>query len=334
MLKVFLEELRCSVCRSSFLIEDAAIEGEEIIEGRLRCRASHHTFPVINGIPRFGSVENYASAFGLQWNIHPKTQLDSASHTTISRDRFFQQTGWSNDLRGQKILEVGCGMGRFTEIVLQTGATCYSFDFSTAVDAAKMNFGTPSNYFLAQASIYEPPFPKEFFDKVFCFGVLQHTPNVRRSFHQLVTALKPGGELAFDVYAAPFQWFLPKRVLRPIGKYLDPERLYRMVRAATPTLLKISDAIGTIPKVGQVLRHAVPVANYRGRYPLSEQQIQEWAILDTFDQLNPRYDQPQRASVIRRWMSEEGLDDVQVARNVGLVVGRASKPLGQRSTSI
>ena len=52
----------------------------------LKCPAGC-TFPIVNNIPRFVSTENYANAFGRQWNKFRKTQLDSHTGTTISRDR-------------------------------------------------------------------------------------------------------------------------------------------------------------------------------------------------------------------------------------------------------
>jgi len=66
--------------------------------------------------------------------------------------------------------------GRFTEIALQTGATVFSVDAGQAVDANWNNNGHHANLILCQASLYELPFPQDYFDKVFCFGVLQHTP--------------------------------------------------------------------------------------------------------------------------------------------------------------
>lgn len=36
--------------------------------------------------------------------------------------------------------------------------------------------------------------------KVFCFGVLQHTPDVNKSVQCLAEMVKPGGELAVDFY--------------------------------------------------------------------------------------------------------------------------------------
>lgn len=72
--------------------------------------------------------------------------------------------------------------------------------------------------------------------------------------------------------------------------------------------------MAAIPKVGPVLRHAIPVANYHGRYPLTKEQIREWAVLDTFDWFSPEYEKPQRKRTIERWFSEIGLKDIHVER--------------------
>ena len=38
---------------------------------------SGHSFPIRQNIPRFVHAENYSDDFGAQWNMFPKTQLDS-----------------------------------------------------------------------------------------------------------------------------------------------------------------------------------------------------------------------------------------------------------------
>ncbi len=48
-------------------------------------------------------------------------------------------TGWPKDMKGETILEAGSGAGRFTEIMVKTGANILSFDFSSAVDANRGN---------------------------------------------------------------------------------------------------------------------------------------------------------------------------------------------------
>src|SRR6267142_2669631 len=92
--------------------------GEKFIECPRGCR-----FPCSGGIPRFVSSDNYAAAFGSQWNAFRRTQLDSFTRTTITRDRLQRCVGGSLDvLRGKLVLEVGCGAARFTEILLESAA--------------------------------------------------------------------------------------------------------------------------------------------------------------------------------------------------------------------
>ena len=75
---------------------------------------------------------------------------------------------------------------------------------------------------------------------------------------------------------------------------------------------------------GKRLKQLVPVANYDGQLPLTAAQLQERALLDTFDWLAPQYDQPQTAAKARQWLEQAGLKDVEVLR-AGHLVGRGVK---------
>src|SRR5437763_11214620 len=110
----------------------------------------------------------------------------------LSEKRFFEETGWSRDLAGEIILEVGSRSGRFTEQAASTGAIVVSMDYSYAVEANYASNGRRENVLIVQADIYAMPFHSWYFDKVFCFGVLQHTPDVRQAFLALPPMLKAG----------------------------------------------------------------------------------------------------------------------------------------------
>jgi hypothetical protein len=98
-----------------------------------------------------------------------------------------------------------------------------------------------------------------------------------------------------------------------------------MVEKWVPVLLPISIFIGRIPFVGRKLRYLIPVANYDGIFPLTNNQILEWAILDTFDMLSPVYDQPQSAATLYSWLKEAGMVDIKVFHPAHLV-GQGRKP--------
>src|SRR5450631_4090349 len=192
-----LKLLACPVChdRLTYGQGDADTAAGTITEGSLGCVSCRREYPVNAGVPRFVPRENYASGFGLEWTKHARTQYDSYSGIPASEQRFFGQTQWPRILAGEFILEVGSGSGRFTEQAARTGATVVSLDYSYAVDANFASNSGRNNVLIVQADVFAMPFRPQSFDRVFCFGMLQHTPSPSRAFAALPAALKPGGAL-------------------------------------------------------------------------------------------------------------------------------------------
>jgi SAM-dependent methyltransferase len=325
-----LEILRCPVTGSHLRLENAVIRNGSVISGELLSLDGRQRYSIINHIPRFVEPNNYADNFGLQWTEYRRTQLDSVSGVPISSARFYRFTQWSpEDLEGKRVLDVGCGAGRFTEIALAAGAEVIAIDYSRAVDACWENHGGNPRLGLVQADIYRLPFEPGSFDFVFCLGVLQHTPDVRGAFLALPPHLKLGGRLAVDVYPKVLRNLLwPKYWIRPFSKRVPPPQLFAMVKRWAPRLLQVSRAIGSLPLIGSKLRYAIPVANYDGVYGLSPEQLETWAVLDTFDMLAPAFDQPQTESTLREWFLSARLSKVSVER-IGFVVGRGTKLTSQ-----
>lgn len=287
------------------------------------------TFPIVNGVCRFCQIENYASSFGLQWNLFDKTQLDEEARSSASAARLFGETNWTPEaLEGQDILEVGSGAGRFSRVILQqTRANLYSIDYSNAVEANLRNNGPvgEGRFHLAQASIYEMPFPDDRFDRVICMGVLQHTPDFERSVHALIQKAKPGGEIVVDFYAIRGFWtkIHSKYMLRPLTKRMDPEKLLRLINRNADWLIAGANLLDRL-KLG-VLRRFLPVADFKGTIPrrLTSEELREWVVLDTFDMLSPEFDNPQRISSVEAMFERAGAD-VTFAGHVDAGSGRAA----------
>jgi hypothetical protein len=90
-------------------------------------------------------------------------------------------------------------------------------------------------------------------------------------------------------------------------------------------LLPVSLRIGRVPRIGRKLRYVIPVLNHEPDWPLTHEQVREWALLNTFDMLSPTYDHPQSAETLRGWFEEAGMTNIEVFRR-GFNVGRAVKP--------
>ena len=325
-----IDLLRSPETRSRLKTRLVAEEQEgEIKTGELIAESSGQTYPITNFIPRFVGDDSYTASFGEQWNRYRRTQLDRFNGTSLSRERLFSGTGWApEELIGQRVLEVGCGAGRFTQVLLDAGTELCSLDYSSAVDACWLNNGPHERLTTVQADLYRMPFPHNFFDKVFCYGVLQHTPDVKGAFMALVPFLKAGGKLAVDLYRrTPWisRW-TSKYWYRPITKRMQRDLLRRIVEWYVPRWIPIDNALQRV----RVLRYAVPALvpcwNYTGMLPLTPDQIKSWAILDTFDALSPRYDSPQTESTLRAWCEEAGLEGVEIRVGGNGLICNARKP--------
>jgi len=319
--------LACPVCGGDLAVtEIESIEQDSIENGTLQCLNCQVTFDIVRHIPRFVPMENYAAGFGFQWNKHARTQYDSHSGTRISETRFFEETKWSRNLSGFTILEVGCGSGRFTEQAASTGAMVVSLDYSSAVEANYLSNGHRDNVLIVQGDIYSMPFKNNSFDRLFCIGVLQHTPDVERAFFSLPKYLKPGGHLAIDVYRKNWMYMLTTRYwVRPFTRRLSPETLYKLCERYTNLMWPLARLINKLPG-GNLINWALCVSDYRGIFPLSEEMLREWAILDTFDDLSAVYRSPQSLGTVRRWFEGAGLESVEVQCGYNGIEGRGRKP--------
>ena len=318
-----VSSLRCPKSQLALELEDAVEEhGGEIKSGTLVCRSCNTRYPIRNFIPRFVPDDGYAESFGKQWNRYRLVQLDSANNFALTEDRFYRGTEWTREeLAGQRVLEVGSGAGRFTQILLQANAQVFSGDYSSAVDANWKSNGPHPNLTLFQGDIYHLPLPTAYFDKVFCYGVLQHTPDVKKAFMSLVPFLKPGGKIAIDVYSKvtwPSRWSA-KYVWRPLTTRLHHETLFDIVEWYVPRWLRGGEWLrGHVPRrFIKYIDGVVPCNDYRGAdwaRSMTPEQLEAWAVLDTFDALSPKFDFPQDAETVRSWFEEAQLVDIAVGR--------------------
>ncbi len=294
---------RCPQCREPAVV---TFRGRYPVE--LRCPRGHR-YESQDGILSLVEANNYADSFGLEWRKHSRTQMDKFNGTHISKDRFFDYTGWPRDLSGQRILEAGCGSGRFTQVMLDAGAEVVSFDYSEAVIANRDNNGEHDRLTIFRGDIYQIPFEPGSFDRVLCLGVLQHTPDPARAFQCITKMVRPGGSLAADIYRlAPVSILHPKYMLRPLRHWVSHQRLFELCQRVVPALLPWKAALRKIPIVGVPLAHLlVPVPDYRGRLPLTDEQAVCWSELDLFDWIAPAHDHPATRGRVAEWCREAGI---------------------------
>ena len=296
--------------------------------------------PVEGGVPRFVATESYAAGFGLQWTAHPRTQLDSATGTRISGDRLSRCVGGLERVAGRSVLEVGCGAGRFTEVLLDAGARVFACDLSRAVEANHANFRGRAAHFVCQADLMALPIAPGSFDVVVAVGVLQHTPRPEAAVRALASALRPGGLLALDHYARPpgsgWAWRLfaelsPRALLRRVMLALPPRLAQSAAAGVTRALLPIHRRLWrrgpVVDRARAVFRRLSPVVDHYDRLPeLSPGQLAEWSALDTHDALTDRYKHLRTADEVRGLLVAAGLVEIEAVYGGNGVEARGRRP--------
>jgi len=274
-------------------------------------------YPVLDGIARFVASSQYAAAFGEQWKRYRQTQLDSYTGLTVTETRLRRCLGedvW-HSLQGKLVLEVGCGAGRFTELLLKQGARVVSVDLSEAVTANKDNCPLSEDHCIIQADVRQLPLAERQFDIVLCLGVVQHTPSPEETLENLALQVRQGGRLVIDHYVRNLSHYTKPAalLLRPMCKRLPAVVRGRAVEALVHLWFPAHLFVGRkYPWAHKFLSRLSPLICYVASCPeLADDLQKEWALLDTHDNLTDWYKHFRTPEQIRVCLERLGFQDIR-----------------------
>ena len=234
-------------------------------------------------------------------------------------------------MTGELILEAGGRAGRFTEVMLASGATVVSFDLSSAVEANYRVSGSNPRCLIVQANILSPPTRAAIFDRVLCMGVLQHTPSPEASFRSLPRFAKPDGQIAIDIYRkrGPIKWLLSTRRLRWFTRYLPVRTVHAISTAYVNAFYPLAKALWKRGKPGTwIARYVLLMKDrfWRKGYEATDEIQKESLILHFIDQLSAYHDRPQYVATVQGWFQSEGIQQITVFKDRNRVIGRGRIP--------
>ena len=296
------------------------------------------TYPIVKGIPRIlKDFNNYSLAFGEQWVKWRKTQLDSYSNTTITRDRLYRCLGSDIVSRLNKskdqvdILEVGCGAGRFTEILLKfPNIRLTSIDFSSAVEANALNFPQDNHHRIIQADLMKLPFKPYQYEIVICLGVIQHTPNPEKAIKKIYEQVRPGGDLIIDHYTLDLSRLtkITSNLIRPIIKRLSGKNRMKTIKFLVNIFFPLHRLLRNFPILQKIFSRISPILTYFHAYPeLNDNLQKEWSMLDTHDGLTDWYKHLRSQKQIKKLLEEIESESIQVWLGGNGIEARCKRPL-------
>ena len=148
----------------------------------------------------------------------PDLSEDGAARTFFARiDGEFRRAAWFAQppgaplfgglidygaVRGQRVLEVGCGLGAISGELARRGASLTALDLTwTGVTSVKRRFALDrADASAVQGDASRLPFADASFDLVWSWGVLLHVPDLAAALAEIRRVLRPGGELRLMVY--------------------------------------------------------------------------------------------------------------------------------------
>lgn len=303
-----VELLRDPQSNRALALDPQTSEGGRIRAGRLT--SDRGGIPVREFIARFVDSESYAASFGYEWTQFNKTQLDSHTGTTISRDRWTTiTTKRPEEMQGKVVVEAGSGSGRFLEVVAPYARKAIGVDLSVAVEAARDNLiHRFPNVDIVQADLTKMPLKDNSVDFIYSIGVLHHIPDTLEGLRSLVRCLKPKGEMAVWLYGPRgiLAYSAMAEVYRYIGSRMSPRMLLAVLKRYVPIALRLHK----FPVVGRYTKALFPAPSYPN-IPIPDGMRVEWSILDAYDKFATRIEQHFTEEELRELLAKAGLVNIR-----------------------
>jgi SAM-dependent methyltransferase len=244
------------------------------------------------------------SAYDLQWNTFRILRPEEDRATFASRTGLTPES-----IRGRRVLDGGCGMGRYLRIAGEQGpALVVGLDISGAVRAAREQTKEFESVSIVRGDLLRTPFRDGSFDHIYSLGVLDHTPDPRRAFLELARSLAPGGRIVI--------WVYPRE------------------RPALEAIIEVHRAIGRRLPIGwavRLSRWTAPIGGWKRRLMASPNRLvarfgvvvnlatigvsmhpdPEVRVCDTLDWYAPRHVSRHTIEEVVGWFREAGLESIE-----------------------
>ena len=115
--------------------------------------------------------------------------------------------------KGEKVLEIGLGVGTDIVSYAKNGSIVSGIDLTeNAIEITKKHleaFNLKADKLLV-ADAENLPFDENYFDLVYSFGVLHHTPNTDKAVEEALRVLKPGGKFIIMLYSRGWKHYFKR----------------------------------------------------------------------------------------------------------------------------
>jgi SAM-dependent methyltransferase len=210
--------------------------------------------------------------------------------------------------QGLKVLDAGCGMGRWLHFAEKAGAALVGMDVSPAIDVAAERSGGRADF--VQADLRWAPFAPEAFDLVYSLGVVHHLEVPLEGVRSLARLARRGGELRLYVYRSLADDPWPRRaLLRAVTllRRITTRLPFTAVHAVAWTIAALATVLFLLPR--RLLRHSAGGDRITRALPLVQYVEVPFRMLvaEQFDRLCAPIEGRYRREEVAAWLEAAGL---------------------------
>jgi SAM-dependent methyltransferase len=292
----------------------------DIEAGSLACGVCRCEYPIIAGVPRLlpsvqsdRRVAETSRSFTWEWSRYPGSL---AEDQRVFLEECQLEEG---DLKGKRVLDAGCGMGRYALVALSLGAEVVAVDLSESWARLIPTARQEARLHVVQGDLLKPPFRPGLFDLVYSHGVLHHTRDTHEAFLAVAKMVKPEGLLSVWLYgkAGRFSEFATNP-LRPDRAWVDRHR--RLAWRVVGARQLISDSLRSFTtRLPLALAYwlclplaalgVVPLVKY---LTFSVHPRFKVRLIENFDWLSPPFQFHHTKEELAAWCAEAGFDVLKV----------------------
>jgi SAM-dependent methyltransferase/uncharacterized protein YbaR (Trm112 family) len=323
--------LRCPSCGGT--LEDSGAQ--------ITCTSCGLSFPIENGIPRMllpairAALQQHtgtnsfdakqaktALSFGYEWQRFPEMYAEWEKQFLD-----YMQPHSPEFFKDKKVLDAGCGNGRFAYYAGKYAREVWAIDLGPAVEVARRNTASQKNVHVVQADLHQPPFPLESFDFIYSIGVLHHLPDPEIAFQNLLRYLKPGGQIQIYLYWQPERRSIKSALLTAVNSFRNLTT--RLPHWAVHAFAYPSAVAAFLFFVWpyRIMQRVPALRSVAANMPMKQYAVLPFRVCvnDQLDRFSAPIENRYTKTEVEAWLSSAGLKKSQVIANFGWL-GTGQKP--------